>query len=115
MIEFDITHESEELLKLLYAVYCGRRSEGKGRTASNGFGSSQDIHREYLSNMSSDDVFELCAELKRAGCITGFAAGDEICCIQLTSDALVYGEQTFKRNTQELLSWVSSIKGILPF
>lgn len=115
VITFDITHESEALLKLLYAVYVGRRAEGKGRAAANDFGSTQDIRDVYLKNMCVDDVTALCCELRQAGCISAFDSDDMLVFVQLTSDAIVYGEQTYKRNAHELLTWVSSIGGLLPF
>lgn len=114
MIEFDITSESKNLLKLMYALYLSRREEGKGRTEANYFGDSQEIQNKYLPNMSVDDVTDLCFELSRAGCIKvslGDCLANNIC---LTYDALVYCEQTFQRNIKNLLEWVSSIKGILP-
>lgn len=52
MIEFDITSESKNLLKLMYALYLSRREEGKGRTEANYFGDSQEIQNKYLPNMS---------------------------------------------------------------
>lgn len=114
MIEFDMTAEAKNLLKLLYTVYLSRRNEGKGRVEANYFGSSQEVKEEYLQSMSTADVTDLCFELAHAGCIT-YSRGDNLANnIHLTYDALIYCEQSFQRNVHSLLEWLSSIKGILP-
>lgn len=114
MIDFDITYEAKSLLKLLYGIYLGRRNEGKGRIESNLFGSSADIQKEYLPNMKTCDVTDLCFELAHAGC-THYLKGDNLANhISLSYEAFVYCEQEFKRNFQEVADWISSIKGILP-
>ena len=114
MIDFEITFEAKSLLKLLYGIYLGRRNEGKGRTEANRFGSSADLQRDYLPNMKVCDVTDLCFELARAGCLH-YMRGDNLANnIYLTYEALVYSEQEFKRNFQEISGWISSIKGILP-
>lgn len=115
MIEFELTKEAENLLKLLYSLYMCRRKEGKGRTASNYFESSEQLQRDYLPRMEYEDVYDLCKELYRAGCISGVRASGAMISITLTYDALVYCEQTFKRNVQELVEWIASITGCLPF
>lgn len=115
MIEFDITSEAKNLLKLMYAIYLSKRDGGKGRTEANRFGNSQNIQRDYLQNMSVNDVTDLCFELARSGCIH-YSKGDNLANnIRLTYDALVYCEQSFQRNITKLLEWISSIRGILPF
>lgn len=114
MIEFDITSEAQNLLKLMYTVYLSKREEGKGRIESNYFGDSQEIQKDYLPNMSVEDVTDLCFELSRAGCIN-LLRGDNLANnIRLTYEALVYCEQSFQRNIKNLLEWVASIRGILP-
>lgn len=115
MSEIQITHEAEALLKLLYALYRSRREEGKGRIEASYIGSSEEIKQNYLNRMSSDDVAELCFELAEHGFIT-YSAGDDIAGeIYLTRRSLVHCEQVFQRNTKNLLDWISSIKGVLPF
>ena len=114
MVEFDITSEAQNLLKLMYTLYLSKRDEGKGRIEANYFGDSKEIQSNHLSNMSVEDVTDLCFELARAGCIT-YLKGDNLANeIRLTYEALVYCEQSFQRNIKNLLEWVSSIKGILP-
>lgn len=115
MINLEITHEAESLLKLLYVLYRSRREEGKGRLEASYIGSSDEIKQNYLNQMSFDDVSELCFELAEQGCIT-YSVGDDIASeICLTRKALVYCEQVFQRDTKNLIEWISSIKGILPF
>ena len=114
MIEFDITSEAKNLLKLMYTIYLSKRKEGKGRTESNYFGDSKEIQNNYLPNMSVEDVTDLCFELSRADCIK-FSIGDNLANnISLTYEALVYCEQSFQRNIKNLWEWLASIKGILP-
>lgn len=115
MVEFELTNEAENLLKLLYSLYRCRREEGKGRVTSNYFESAEQIQRDYLPQMEFEDVFDLCKELYSEGCIAGTRASGSIISIELTYAALVYGEQKFKRNVQELLEWIAAIKGCLPF
>ena len=114
MVTFDLTEEAKNLLKLMYALYRCRREEGKGRTAANYFESTEHLQREYLPQMEYDDVYDLCRELALAGCINSIRADGAMLHISLSYDALVYGEQTFKRNTQELLEWVARLRGCLP-
>lgn len=114
MIEFDITSESKNLLKLMYTIYLSKREEGKGRIESNYFGDSKEIQNRYLPNMSVEDVTDLCFELSRSGCVK-LSIGDNLANnISLTYEALVYCEQSFQRNVKNLLEWISSIKGALP-
>lgn len=114
MVSFELTREASDLLKLLYGSYVFRRAEGIGRSEAVFFGSVEDVHAEYLDKMSPEDIFEICRELKRAKCISGLFADNTLYEIELTDDAIVYGEQTFKRNISELHQWISALKGLLP-
>lgn len=115
LVEFDLTAEAENLLKLMYTVYLSRRKEGKGRTQANQFDSAEEIHDTFLKNMRQEDVTALCFELQRNGCISGYAADDSLFDIELSDISIVYGEQKFSRDCKNLLEWMKSIKGILPF
>lgn len=115
MVYFDISAEAQNLLKLLYALYMSRRAEGKGRVESNYFANCEEIQKSYLKNTRVDDVIDLCRELKKNGCITYRTLDNIPSDISLTHEAIVYGEQTFKRNVSELLGWIDKIKGALPF
>ena len=115
MLESDITFEAQSLLKLIYALYRSKRNEGKGRTEANYFSSSDEIKRRYLNHMSSDDVADLFFELAFADYIA-YTKGDDVANnIRLTYKALVFCENKFRRDMNDLLEWLSSIKGIFLF
>lgn len=115
MVQLEITRDAKGMLKLLYSLYRSGLDDGKKRSDANYFGSSEDIQKRYFSAMSVDDVTDICFELVRADCLT-YCPGDDLANdMQLTSLAIVYCEQSFERNTKELLEWVSTIKGVIPF
>lgn len=114
MISFELTKESKSLLELLYSVYACRRKEGESRSRAKCFFSARKIQETYLKQMDEEDVFKLCIELRRAGCISGLFADNTLYEISLTDDAIIYGEQTFKRNVSDLAQWLLGIKGFLP-
>lgn len=114
MISFELTKEASDLLKLLYSAYVCRRADGIGRREAVKFGSIRDIQREYLDKMSHDDICDICMELWRAGCIEGERGDDTLSEIVLTNDSIIYGEQTIRRTADEILQWLSGVKGFLP-
>ncbi|MCI9195078.1 MAG: hypothetical protein HFF14_05850 [Angelakisella sp.] len=115
MVSFELTKESKSLLEVLYSVYVCRRKQGESRFRAKYFSSVMEIQKTHLEKMIEEDVFELCLELKHACCITGLNADNTLYEISLTDNAIIYGEQTFKRNIAEISSWLSGLKGFLPF
>lgn len=115
MVELEITKDAKGLLKLLYSLYRSSLDEGKKKSEANCFGTSADVQERYFSRMSVDDVTDICIELVDAECIAGCLAGDLVEEMELTSRAIAYCEQSFERSTKELLAWVATIKGVIPF
>ncbi len=113
MIDLELTQDAKKLLKLLYAVYAARREEGKSRTEAVRFDTSADIQSHYLYATSADDVRSLCFELRRARCLIGDIGNNDLCDIELTDTAIIYGEQTFERLIKNGLAYISALKGIL--
>lgn len=110
-----ITKEADALLCVIYKSYCVRRKEGIPKFQAKFLGSSADIQESLVTKMTPEDTDETCWELHRAGMLHS-QPGDNIAYSNtLTDEAIIHMENRFKNGINDVLEYLSKVKGVIPF
>lgn len=106
-MESQLTKDAEKLLCLIYKSYLDRCKTNSSQSDCNYFGSTRDIHKNFLPNQYFDDVNELVWELKRNDLINGDTGDNILLEISLTSSAIIYMENRFKNGVKDIADFIT--------
>ncbi|NLT98361.1 MAG: hypothetical protein GXW96_09485 [Christensenellaceae bacterium] len=107
-----LSRDADALICVLYNSYLQRIKQGEKRSSAVLFGGSESIQSE-IPNWDTDRIDEACRELDRNNYLTCVYGDDVVVEAALTSDAIVYMEQRFKRGLDEVLGYIQTIRSIL--
>ncbi len=108
----ELTKDAEYLLCTLYKVYSEKLKSGISKAQARCFGSSEDIFTNYLSEWLFEDVNTTCYELKHAEMLSILNADNIAYSVSLTDKAIIYMENRFKNNIEELLNFIANLRKI---
>lgn len=108
-MDYELTKDADTLICVLYKAYSQKRESGESKADAKSFGSSKDIHKEYLPKWAHEDVAETCRELDRADMLDCFYADNIPFRTSLSDTAIIYMENRFERNTIKLLDYIKKL------
>lgn len=108
-----LTNDGDYLMCVLYNRYLERRKAGDTKDKARMMGSANDIFTKLLSEWRYEDVLETCNELSRAEMLKCFYADNTVYSSYLTDDAIVYMENRFMNNIDDLLNTISKLKSLI--
>ncbi len=112
-MEYDLSHDAEYLLCVLYKNYIDRRKNGEDKSKAKMMNSSEHIFNTLLSEWKFEDVDETCRELDRAG-LLNCQYGDNIVYFSVLNDnAIIYMENRYKRGISEVIDTISKLKSLI--
>ncbi|MCS8616349.1 hypothetical protein [Latilactobacillus curvatus] len=114
--DFNLTNDAKFLLSKMYAQYISARNSGKSKPESRMCATDiSELQESLMPEWSDEDILDTCFELRSKELIYGFAAGDTLSRISLTTDAIAVLEVSFKDKLDTVLDYATKIKGLIPF
>jgi len=111
-----LTKEADALICLLYKQYLEKRKNGLSRQKAKDFGSPINIHQSIVPKWNFEDVDDVCRELERVDLINILNKTlDGNCQVELSDNGIVYMENRFKNNVNEVLEHLGKIKDLISF
>lgn len=110
VFEKPVSNDAAKSLYILYREYLNRRSRGTDKIDALRFGSSSNIRNDFLSECSISDVDSICHELKCAGFMDCRSYDNHVMFSSLTSEAIVYMENRFKKGISEVIDAISKLR-----
>lgn len=114
MLNKEITKDADKLICLIYQAYLEDRRNGIPKNLAKYAGSSKEIFERHLI-WTLEDVDETCRELNRANFLEILYADNLVNDSYITDEALVYMENRFPNGLNEVLNFLTTLKGFIPF
>ncbi|GKT03426.1 hypothetical protein [Furfurilactobacillus entadae] len=116
MNDDELTNDEKYYLSVLYKEYLTRINAGTNKKEAKFFDNVVTLNASLFPEWSRKEISEIIDELKDAGFATcehymnyaGMASE-----IKITSKAVAYGEQKFKRNLNSVINGIATIKKLI--
>ena len=115
MSENELTKDAEYMVCALYKSYLDRRKNGVNKHDAKMFGSSENIHKDFMNEWIFQDVDETCRELSRAEYLHNKYADNIAYFVVLSDKAIIYMETRFERKINKIVDYMAKIKNVIPF
>jgi hypothetical protein len=113
-LEINLTKDADALICLLYKQYCQKLKDGVPKTQAKIFGGLEDIQKTIAPKWTLEDLDETCKELDRSGLLKCHYADNIVWFAQLSDTGIIYMENRFKNNLDNVLDYLNKIRNILP-
>lgn len=108
-----MTKEADYLLCVLYREYKSRRADGKSRSDSSDFGSSQNVFNNFFAEWDLEDIDDTLRELHRLGYVKCLFADDTVYNFSMTTEGIASMEQRFANKMTNLLDTIVKLKSLI--
>ena len=115
MKELQLSKDADALICVLYKEYLQRRKQEIPKTEAVLFAGSDDIQKQFMTKWSVEDVDETCRELDDVGLLSCFVADDIVCETTLVKDGIMYMENRFSTEIENVFSYIEKLRSILPW
>lgn len=113
-MDIELTNDAKYFLAIAYKKYLTDIKDGLSKQESRYLDDVPTIQTNLIPEWSRQDISDLVKELKEQGFLdtkqywSPFPSE-----IQLTSKAIVYNEEKFKRNTANVVDFIVKLKGLI--
>ncbi|MEK5096694.1 hypothetical protein [Bacillus sp. FSL W8-0848] len=114
-MEVSLTKDADALICILYKKYCQDLQDGSPKAQAKLLGSSKQIYETLVPQWSFVDVDETCRELKRSRLVDCLYTDNVVSQVWFTDAGIIYMENRFKNGLNDVLDYLSKIKGLIPF
>lgn len=108
-MDIELSKDADALICAIYKGYLEKRQQGIAKSKAAYLGSSESIHKNYMSKWMFEDVDETCRELHRSKLLYCAYADDVVWEATLSDIGVVYMEGRFGRNLKKVIDYLSPL------